>query len=136
MLRRKHNWSGFAEYMKYEELEKVFLDKPGAWLDYPFGQEVAVFKIGPKMFGFIAWNDDPLWMNLKCDPERAIELRDEYPDIVGGWHMNKKHWNTVFLERELPDALIRELIDHSYELVTSKLKKVLKEELAELQKQK
>ena len=132
MLRRKHNWSGFAEYMKYEELEKVFLDKPGAWLDYPFGQEVAVFKIGPKMFGFIAWNDDPLWMNLKCDPERAIELRDEYPDIVGGWHMNKKHWNTVSYIGPLRDQEFTALIDHSYDLVVAKLKKADRETLAEL----
>ena len=117
MLRRKHNWSGFAEYMKYEELEKVFLDKPGAWLDYPFGQEVAVFKIGPKMFGFIAWNDDPLWMNLKCDPDDAIALREMFQAVQPGYHMNKQHWNTVTIDGSIPEPMLNDMVERSYQLV-------------------
>ena len=82
-----------------------------------------------KMFALSGLNAPEARVNLKCDPDRAIELRDEYADIIPGYHMSKKHWNTVYLERELSDEFIRLLIDHSYDLVVDKLTKKVRKEL-------
>jgi len=82
-----------------------------------------------KAFALSGLNEVEARVNLKCDPDKAIELREEYSDIIPGFHMNKKHWNTVYIERELSDVLIKELIDHSYELVVNKLTRKVKEEL-------
>lgn len=109
--------------MNYEELEKLFLDKPGAWLDYPFGQEAAVFKVGAKMFGYIAWNDNPLWMTLKCDPEDALVLREMFPAVNPGYHMNKRHWNSVTVDGSVPDPMLHDMVESSYQLVLKSLKK-------------
>jgi len=116
------------------ELARAYcLSKKGATESFPFNETTLVFKVMDKMFGLMGLDKDPFTMNLKCDPERAIELRDEYDgDIIPGFHMSKKHWNTVFFESELSDALLKELIDHSYDLVVSKLRKMDKEVLAEL----
>ena len=93
------------------------LSKPGAEETTPFGPDVFVYKVGGKMFALTSPGDFPATVNLKCDPERSIALREEYEGIVPGYHMNKKHWNTVILDGSVPAKLIRELIDHSYELV-------------------
>ena len=85
----------------------------------PFGTDVLVYKIGGKMFALVIPDDFPPSVNLKCDPDRALELRDRYEDIQPGYHMNKRHWNTLILEGRLPARLVRELIDHSYQLVTA-----------------
>lgn len=89
----------------------------------PFGPEVIVYKVGGKMFATAAPDEMPHRVNLKCDPERALELRDRYEDITPGFHMNKKHWNTLNLGGRLPKALVKELIEHSYQLVVASLPK-------------
>lgn len=93
------------------------LAKPETEESLPFGPEVLVLKTNGKAFLLISLNTDPLRFNAKCDPERALLLREEYEGILPGYHMNKKHWNTILLDGSVPNTLIRELIDHSYELV-------------------
>jgi predicted DNA-binding protein (MmcQ/YjbR family) len=109
--------------MHIEEFRDYCLSKKGVTEGFPFGETALVFKVMDKMFALASLDNSPLTANLKCDPERAIQLREEYGDIVPGYHMSKKHWNTVTLEGELEDDFILELIDHSYDLVVSKLKK-------------
>jgi predicted DNA-binding protein (MmcQ/YjbR family) len=96
------------------------LAKPEVEETLPFGPDVLVFKARGKAFLLIPLDSHPLQFNAKCDPERAIELREAYAAIVPGYHMNKRHWNTVILDGTVPVALVRELIDHSYALVTAK----------------
>lgn len=116
--------------MNIEFAREYCLSKPAATEDFPFDDTVLVFKVLGKMFALIALGREPLSMNLKCDPERAIELREEHPEeILEAWHMNKKHWNTVRLESDLDGSLIIELIDHSYDLVVSKMTKKMRAEL-------
>ena len=93
----------------------------GAVEDYPFGDEVAVVKIGGKMFALVPLDGDPCSINLKCDPALAVELGDRYPSIRPGYHMNKRHWNTIELDGSVTSADLRELIEHSYNLVVSGL---------------
>ncbi len=100
-----------------------FLSKPGAEETTPFGPEVLVYKVGGKMFSLTDPGEFPLRINLKCDPERAIELREEYSGIIPGYHMNKRHWNTLILDGSVPSSLVAELIDHSYDLVAASLPK-------------
>ena len=100
------------------------LQKPAATETLPFGPDTLVMKVAGKMFALTGLDEADFRLNLKCDPQRAIELRDRHPEIIAGWHMNKKHWNTVYVEDgALPDSLVRELIDHSYELVVAGLTK-------------
>ncbi|MEM1084226.1 MAG: MmcQ/YjbR family DNA-binding protein [Verrucomicrobiota bacterium] len=99
------------------------LAKPGCEETTPFGPEVLVYKVGGKMFALANPSDVPSRMNLKCDPDRSVELREEHEAIIPGYHMNKRHWNTVTLDGSLPSALVAELIDHSYELVVASLPK-------------
>lgn len=99
------------------------LSKPGAEETTPFGPEVLVYKIGGKVFALTDPDQFPARMNLKCDPDRAVELRDEYDSIIPGFHMNKKHWNTIILDGSLPGKLVKEMIDHSYALVVKGLPK-------------
>ncbi|MBW4061230.1 MmcQ/YjbR family DNA-binding protein [Candidatus Saccharibacteria bacterium] len=93
------------------------LEKLGAEETYPFDATTTVMKVHGKMFALMAAVENPPSINLKCDPTRSILLRQEYPEIAAGYHMNKVHWNTLDLTGNLPDALVRELIDHSYDLV-------------------
>lgn len=94
--------------------------KPTTEETLPFGPDVLVLKTNGKSFLLISLNSDPVQFNAKCDPEKALQLREMYTGIVPGYHMNKKHWNTILLDGSVPDKLVRELIDHSYELVSSK----------------
>ena len=94
---------------------------PGAVEDYPFGDDFAVFKVGAKMFALVALAGEPGSVSLKCDPEWALELRARYEAVRPGYHQNKRHWNTVELDGTIEDAEIRDMIDHSYELVVSRL---------------
>jgi predicted DNA-binding protein (MmcQ/YjbR family) len=103
------------------QIQNYCLDKPGTFSEYPFGEGTLVFKVVSKMFALVDEDNRPLTMNLKCDPDDALALREQYPAIAPGYHMNKKHWNTVTLDGSLPEKLIFELIDHSYELVVAKL---------------
>lgn len=105
------------------------LAKKGAEETTPFGPDVLVYKVCGKMFALTVPDEVPSRVNLKCDPDRALELRDEYDAIIPGFHMNKRHWNTVYLDETLSDSLVRDLIDHSYDLVVRGLKKVDREKL-------
>jgi predicted DNA-binding protein (MmcQ/YjbR family) len=89
----------------------------------PFGETVLVFKVGGKIFALASLDDVPARANLKCDPDLALELRDRYEQVTPGYHMNKKHWNTVEIESGIPDVELRKMIDHSYELVVTSLPK-------------
>ncbi len=100
-----------------------FLSKPGAEETTPFGPDVLVYKVGGKMFALTVPEEFPARINLKCDPERSVILRDEYESILPGYHMNKRHWNTVVLDGSLPSRLVGELIDNSYDLVAASLPK-------------
>lgn len=86
----------------------------------PFGDDVLVYKVSGKIFALLSPDDVPPTANLKCDPDRALDLRDRFEDVEPGYHMNKRHWNTVTLSGSIPDAVLREMIDHSYELVATK----------------
>ncbi|MGV9886375.1 MmcQ/YjbR family DNA-binding protein [Streptomyces sp. NPDC003395] len=108
--------------MTPEELRAVCLSFNAAEEDFPFRPEISVFKVLGKMFALTQLDARPLTVNLKCDPEDAIRLRREHEGlIVPGWHMNKRHWNTVTADGELPDALVRELVEDSYDLVVAGL---------------
>ncbi len=118
--------------MNLETLRDFCLSLKGSSDDFPFGETVLALRCMGKIFALISLDDDPFTVNLKCDPERAIDLREEYPDlIIPGYHMNKKHWNTIYPE-QLSDVLTRELILHSYELIAASLKKSEREALANL----
>lgn len=119
--------------MNIEEFREYCLAKKGVTESFPFDEETLVFKVMGKMFALTGLETNPATANLKCDPERAIELREEYDGlIIPGYHMSKKHWNTVELESNLPNKLVLELIDHSYDLVVKSLTKKLQTELQNL----
>jgi predicted DNA-binding protein (MmcQ/YjbR family) len=109
--------------MDLEQFREYCLRKPGAAEGTPFGEDVLVFKVGGKMFALAALDEIPATANLKCDPDLALELRDRYEQVRPGYHMNKKHWNTVELCGEIPDSDLRKMVDHSYELVVKSLPK-------------
>jgi predicted DNA-binding protein (MmcQ/YjbR family) len=109
--------------MNAEEIREYVLQKPSVTEGFPFGEDTLVFKVQGKMFLLLALDASPLQFNVKCDPGKAIELREEYPDtVLPGYHMNKKHWNTVIVDGRLTSSQIREMLDDSYKLV-AKIKK-------------
>jgi predicted DNA-binding protein (MmcQ/YjbR family) len=115
--------------MHIEALRNYCIAKPGTTEEFPFGEETLVFKVLGKMYALAPLERDNR-VSLKCDPEYAIELREQHPEAIqAAWHMNKKHWNQVSLVEGLAEELIVSLIDHSYELVVSKLKKAEREAL-------
>lgn len=118
--------------MNIEEVREYCLNKKGAYEDFPFGEDTMTFKVMEKIFAITGLNELEFRVNLKCDPEYAIELREEYSDIIPGWHMNKKHWNTVYFENGLDSSFLCSLIDHSYDLIVKKLKKKDREILENL----
>jgi predicted DNA-binding protein (MmcQ/YjbR family) len=118
--------------MDLESYYEFCLSKKGVTEHFPFDEDTLVFKVGGKMFALASlkeWENGQPAVNLKCDPERAQELRAEYDDIIPGFHMSKIHWNTVAVNREVPDMLLKELIDHSYELVFKSLTKKIQGEI-------
>ncbi|MGP3921200.1 MmcQ/YjbR family DNA-binding protein [Nonomuraea sp. 10N515B] len=102
---------------------------PGSVEDYPFGDEVAVFKVAGKMFALVMLGQPPGSVSLKCDPDLAVTLRGQYAAIIAGYHLNKRHWNTVTLDGSVPDDELLDLIDHSYELVVSRLPRAQRDNL-------
>lgn len=104
--------------MDHKDVEEYLLSMPNARLDYPFGKEAAVYKVGEKMFAIVAEGSDPVRLSLKCDPQLAVVLREKYETVLPGYHLNKKHWNTILLTGQLPWDEIQGLIRHSYNLVT------------------
>lgn len=116
--------------MNIEELREYCLKKKGVTEEFPFDEVTLVFKVMGKMFALTGLDNEDPSVNLKCTPEYAVELREQYPDdIFPGYHMNKQHWNTVNYSGGLKDSFVKELVDHSYNLVVSGLTKKLKEEL-------
>ncbi len=109
--------------MTFNDIYEHALSLPGATEDFPFGEDTLVFKVSGRMFGLVGLDQVPPRMNLKCDPERALELRERYDAIIPGYHMNKKHWNTVIFDGSLPEELERGLIEESYRLVVAGLPK-------------
>src|SRR2546430_17093087 len=107
--------------MDLEQFREYCLAKPHATEGTPFGEIVLVFKVAGKIFALAALDEIPATVNLKCDPDLALELRDRYEQVRPGYHMNRKHWNTVELDGGIPDVEWRKMIDHSYELVVQKL---------------
>ena len=118
--------------MLLEKLRKYLLSKSGTAEETPFGPGTLVFKVMGKMFALTQDLDSPKSINLKCDPDYALALRAQHPAITGGYHMNKRHWNTITFNGTVPEALIFELIDDSYELVVAGLKKADKEKLLQI----
>lgn len=113
--------------MDVESFREYCLAKRGATESTPFGEDVLVFKVGGKMFALVALDEVPANANLKCDPDLALELRDRYEQVQPGYHMNKKHWNTVEIQGGIPAAELRKMIDHSYDLVFASLPKKARE---------
>ena len=115
--------------MDVESFREYCLAKQGATEGTPFGETVLVFKVAGKMFALVALDQIPATANLKCDPDLALELRDRYEQVRPGYHMNKKHWNTIEIESGIPVAELRKMIDHSYDLVVKSLPKVAQRKL-------
>ena len=108
--------------MNIETIRDYCLSKPGAEETLPFGPDVIVFKVNNKLFLLLPLDKEQLQFNVKCDPDLALELREQYSCVLPGWHMNKKHWNTIVVDGSAPSKLIFEWIDHSYDLVKAKKK--------------
>jgi len=118
------------EPMSPSTLSDLLLALPHVEETTPFGPEHFVHKVGGKIFAIHSPGEDPLRLNLKCDPERAVILREEHESVIPGYHMNKKHWNTLILDGSLPAGLVKELIRHSYELVLASLPRKVRESLS------
>ncbi len=107
--------------MELSDFREYCLSKPGAVEETPFGPDTLVFKVGGKIFALAALDEVPTTVNLKCEPDLALDLRDRYQQVTPGYHMNKKHWNTVEIEGGIPEAELCKMIDHSYDLVVQSL---------------
>ncbi|PRZ20360.1 MmcQ/YjbR family DNA-binding protein [Flavobacterium granuli] len=121
--------------MNLEAYYEYCFSKKGVTEHFPFDEDTLVFKVGGKMFALSSlsqWEKGEPEVNLKCDPERAQELRAEYEDIKPGYHMSKIHWNTIAVNKGVSDAFVKELVDHSYDLVFKSLTKKLQSEITEL----
>ncbi len=115
--------------MDLAEFREYCRKKNGATEGTPFGEDVLVFKVAGKMFALAALDEIPVTVNLKCDPDLALELRDRYEQVRPGYHMNKKHWNTVEIDSGISDTELRKMIDHSYDLVIKSLPKAARAKL-------
>ena len=106
--------------MDLEQLREYTLSKPEVEETFPFGPDTLVYKIKGKMFLLTGFDSIPLQFNVKCDPDLALELREQYASVIPGWHMNKKHWNTVIIDGSISNRELQKMIDHSYDLVLGK----------------
>jgi predicted DNA-binding protein (MmcQ/YjbR family) len=113
----------WSPLMDQHELKAACLALPGAVEEFPFGDEVSVFKVGGKMFALSLLDAAPLQLSVKCDPDIAVQLRAAHPAIAPGYHLNKRHWNTITLDGSLPDQLVADLLTDSYDLVVASLPK-------------
>lgn len=112
--------------MDIELIREYCLQKPGTTEELPFGPDVVVFKVRGRVFLLLSLDTEELQFNVKCDPDWAVELREEYSCVQPGYHMNKKHWNTIIVDGTLNTKQIKQMIDHSYELVVNSLTKKVK----------
>jgi predicted DNA-binding protein (MmcQ/YjbR family) len=110
--------------LRAEGLRERCLGLAGASEEFPFGDEVSVFKVSGKMFALCSLDAEPLQVSLKCDPELAVQLRSAYEAITPGYHLNKRHWNTITLDGSVPDDMVADLVGDSYDLVVASLPKV------------
>ncbi len=117
--------------MNFEMVRDYLIKKPYTTEDFPFDETTLVFRVGNKIYALMGLNDEPPRINLKCNPQRALELRESYNCVIPGYHMNKKHWNTVVMDEDLSWELLRELMDHSYDLIFKSLPKKTKLALEE-----
>jgi predicted DNA-binding protein (MmcQ/YjbR family) len=115
--------------MDASELRAWCLRQPGAIEGFPFGPATSVFKVAGKVFALSALDRTPLEVSVKCEPELAVGLRASYPAIRPGYHLNKRHWNTITIDGSIPDQLVRDFIEDSYDLVVSALPKKVREQL-------
>jgi predicted DNA-binding protein (MmcQ/YjbR family) len=120
--------------MNRDRAHAVCGNHPGAVEGFPFGDDVAVFKVGGKIFAMVSLSDRPAQVSLKCDPDLAVELRSRYDAVAAGYHLNKTHWNTVTLNGSIPTDEVAEMIDDSYRLVVGTLRRADREKLARLAK--
>lgn len=118
--------SGGTASSARDRVIEACLAKPGSAEDYPFGDGVAVFKVAGKMFALVPLGESPASVSLKCDPGLAAGLRRKYPAVTPGYHLNKRHWNTVTLDGSVPEEELLDLIDHSYQLVVASLTKAVR----------
>lgn len=118
--------------MNIETLREYCISKKAVTEDFPFGESTLVFRVKNKIFLLVSLDANPLQFNAKCEPEKAVELREQYDAIQPGYHMNKKHWNTVVINGSIPSALIKEMIDDSYNLIVQSLPKKSREELVKM----
>lgn len=113
--------------MEFDELKRYLFNLPESRLEFPQGTDTMVYKILGKGFAFISWQSDPIFISLKCDPTKAIQLRKQYPGLVPGYHMNRTHWNTIFLDNEhIPDEIILQWVNDSYYLAINELPGLLR----------
>jgi predicted DNA-binding protein (MmcQ/YjbR family) len=119
----------FPEEVNVETLRTYCLEKPFVTEEFPFDDVTLVFKVAGKMYALIPLDEPQLVISLKCNPERSLELRDAYPSIQPAYHMNKTHWNMIFINGNVPKSLLQELINHSYDLVFNSLPKKTRLEL-------
>ncbi|UFH53066.1 MmcQ/YjbR family DNA-binding protein [Spirosoma sp. KNUC1025] len=115
--------------MNVETIREYCLSKPSVTESFPFGGDALVFKVGGKMFALLATESQPTTLNLKCDPEKAVQLREEHSAVTPGYHMNKTHWNTITVDGRVRNADLQEWIDQSYELVRKSLPKAVQAQL-------
>ena len=112
-----------------DQIEQFILNKPGSVREQPFGPEVLVYKLSGKIFALMAWEKSPLTISLKCAPDNALFLRLKYAEVNPGYHLNKKHWNTVTLNGIIPSNEVKEMINESYDLILSSLSKKLRDNI-------
>ncbi|HOG20067.1 MAG TPA: MmcQ/YjbR family DNA-binding protein [Salinivirgaceae bacterium] len=115
--------------LNVETIHEYCIQKPFTTEEFPFDDVTLIFKVGGKMFAMIPLDEPRLVISLKCSPERSVELREKYDSIQPAYHMNKRHWNMIFIDGSVPKKLIVELIDHSYDLVFNKLPRKKQSEL-------
>jgi predicted DNA-binding protein (MmcQ/YjbR family) len=118
--------------MNIEELRDYCLSLPGTEEGFPFDEVTLVFKVMGKMFALASLEANPLRVNLKCDPDKALVLREHFASVLPGYHMSKKHWNTVIIDGEVNDSQLREWVEESYNLVAASLPKKIQQQLKEL----
>ena len=115
--------------MNIEQWREYLLSFPASVEEMPFGPEVLVYKVAGKLFALLSWQDEPMSINLKCEPNLALQLRDTYPQVTAGYHMNKKHWNTVTLDGSVDDESVKEWVRASYDLIYLALPKKTQREM-------
>ncbi len=118
--------------MELDRIRRYLLSKPGATEGTPFGPDFLVYKVMGQMYAGLSWEETPLRISLKCDPEHALVLRAIYPAVTPAYHFNKVHWNTVLLDGSVPEDEVAEMIDESYDLVVAKLTRAARAALADL----